>query len=333
MEDLRIATIGAGRLSSRRIYPLLHRLGVQLVAVCDLDAGRAASTAATFGAGATYTDHRAMIADEELDAVIVCVGPGQHAALAVDVMQAGLPVYTEKPPATSAAEARRVLEVSRTSGQICMTAFKKRFAPAYEKVRKAIASGSMGQPSLLTIQYCSGPTYSNEGPDPTAHFLLDFCPHILDLSRYLLGEVAEVYAMRRGRDTYAVTVRFHNGAVGVLGLSSNRDWGVPNELVEVTGEPGRFASVTGSVEMVRYEGARIVDSHRPNFSTAGGDSLIETGFAGELHEFVSAVAEQRKPESSIASSYRTMVLYEAVRDSCETSRPISIDLHDDDEVA
>ncbi len=120
MEGLRIGIIGAGRLASSRLYPCLHTLPITLAAVCDLDRGKAEHNARRFGGGAAYTDYEQMLAREPLDAVLVCVGPEGHARLAMAVMEAGLPVYTEKPPALDAAAARKMWRVSRRTGKLCM---------------------------------------------------------------------------------------------------------------------------------------------------------------------------------------------------------------------
>lgn len=323
-EQLRLGIIGAGQLSSTRIYPCLRFVPVRLAAVCDLDRSRAERIAARFGGERVYTDHARMLSDGELDAVIVCVGPDQHHRLAIEVMEAGLPVYTEKPPAVTVADAYAMLTTSRRTGQICMTGFKKRFAPAYRKLAEAIRAGELGAPSLLSIDYASG-FYTEDPDNPRSQFLLDFTVHILDLTRYLFGEVAEVYARKTEPSTYAVALSFANGAVGTLALTANRDWRVSTEKVEVTGAPGEFAGVENSIRMRRYSKQTIVDWHDPSFSTAGGDSLVETGFAGELIEFVTAVRDGREPESSIASSYRSMVLYDAINRSARTQGPIAID--------
>src|SRR5690606_6147158 len=91
-----------------------------------------------------------------------------------------------------------------------------------------------------------------------------------------------------------------------------------------TGGAGQFISLNNSIQMVRHAGATIMDWHNPSFSTAGGDSLIETGFERELEEFVEAIQQQRQPESSIASSYRTMLLYEAIRQSASEEREVKM---------
>lgn len=325
MADLRVGIIGAGRLSSSRIYPCLHYLPVQLAAVCDLDRTSAERNARKFGGQAVFTDYREMLAEAKLDAVIVCVGPEVHHKLAIDIMEAGIPVYTEKPPAVTAANARLVFETSRRLNIPCMTGFKKRFAPAYQKAKTAICDLDFGTPTLLSIDYCCGPTYRNDPTNPRSQFLLDFCIHIIDLSCYLFGPVDEVYARKRDASTYAVNLLFRNGAVGVLAMSAYRDWNVSTEKVELTGSPGQFISLSNSVEMVRFSGNRVVDWHKPTFSTARGDSLIETGFERELEEFIAAIHEGRQPESSIASSYETMRVYEAIEQAASSNRLITID--------
>jgi predicted dehydrogenase len=313
----RLGIIGAGNLSSRRIYPSLHYVdNLVLAAVCDLDETKARRNAQKFGGERVFTDHRRMLAEANLDGVVVCVAPQAHEALAIEVMEAGLPVYTEKPPAVTAAGARRMLETSRRTGTLCMTAFKKRYAPAYVKAKAIVDGSDFGPPHLLSIDYASGP-YRNDPANPRSWFLLDFGLHIVDLTRFLFGEVAEVFAWERQQTAYAVSLRFVNGAVGTLALTSHRDYPVSTEKVELTGRQSRMISLANSVEMTYWQDREIKAWHSPSFSTAGGDSLLETGFQPELAAFVAAVRGGGEPPSSIASSYRSMLLYEAIKESAE----------------
>jgi predicted dehydrogenase len=314
----RLGIIGAGNLSSRRIYPCLHSIDdLVLAAVCDLDEARARRNARKFGAERVFTDHRRMLTEASLDGVVVCVAPQAHEALAVEVMEAGLPVYTEKPPAVTAEGARRMLDTSRRTGKLCVTAFKKRYAPAYVKAKAIVDSADFGAPHLLSIDYASG-AYRNDPANPRSWFLLDFALHIIDLTRFLFGEVAEVFAWERQQTAYAVSLRFANGAIGTLALTSHRDYAVSTEKVELTGAQGRMMSLANSIELTYWQDREITAWHSPSFSTAGGDSLVETGFQGELAAFVAAArAGGPEPPSSIASSCRTMLLYEAIKQSAE----------------
>jgi predicted dehydrogenase len=216
----------------------------------------------------------------------------------------------------SAAGARRMLEASRRSATLCMTGFKKRYAPAYVKAKAIVDAPDFGAPHLLSIDYASGP-YRNDPQNPRTWFLLDFCVHILDLTRFLFGEVAEVFAWQRELTAYAASLRFASGAVGTLAMTSHRDYAVSTEKVELTGGQGRMLSLTNSVELTYWRDREIRAWHSPSFSTAGGDSLVETGFQPELAAFVAACRGGPEPPSTIASSYRTMLLYEATKESAE----------------
>ncbi|HDZ44038.1 MAG TPA: Gfo/Idh/MocA family oxidoreductase [Phycisphaerae bacterium] len=140
VSDPRICIVGAGGLSTKRIYPNIGAAGAKLVGVCDLDEGKARRNADRFG-GTVYTDMAEMLQAEAPDGVIICIGPDAHAELAKDVLSRGIPVYTEKPPAPDAASALAVARASKQTGVLCTTAFKKRYAAAYTRAREFIESG------------------------------------------------------------------------------------------------------------------------------------------------------------------------------------------------
>ncbi|HOR27823.1 MAG TPA: Gfo/Idh/MocA family oxidoreductase, partial [Candidatus Sumerlaeota bacterium] len=78
--DFRVCIIGAGNLSSNRIYPYIGAAGGRLVGCCDLNTERAERNARRFG-GQAYTDWERMLDDQRPDGVIVCIGPRAHAEL------------------------------------------------------------------------------------------------------------------------------------------------------------------------------------------------------------------------------------------------------------
>lgn len=316
--DLRIGVIGAGGHATHQIYPCLPSLPVRLAAVCDLDKSKAESNATRFGADAVYTDHSRMLRDENLDAVIVCVGADHHSKLAIEVMESGLPVWTEKPPAASSADAAAVLAASRKTGQLCMTGFMKRFAPVYRRARAAVTSPDFGAPCILAIDWSFG-VADNAWLEM---FLLDFGIHMVDLARYMFGEVAEVFARDYDGIAYAITLAFTSGAVGTLSMSANRGLDIVEE-VHLGGSYGNHLTIDRSGRLIRYRGSTVLDYYeRP---LALQDSLIDIGYHGELAEFVSAIQDRREPESSIVSSYETMRLYDAIRHSADERRVVCLD--------
>jgi len=315
MNDPRICVVGAGNLSTRRIYPYLGAAGAQLVGVCDLDRAKAECNARRFG-GRAYADLESMLAEQKPDGVILCIGPGHHAKLAVQVMKLGYPVYTEKPPATSAEEALMVARVAKETGLLCTTAFKKRYTTAANRAREWLDKFPPQQRLSLSIDYCSA-HYKNENPHHT--FLLDFAVHIIDLTRYLFGEAESVFAFSKEGHAYAVSIRFAGGAVGSLSLSDGRSFGIPTEEIEITVEGGNFMSIHNSSSWRITENQKCCEWREPPTFTSAGDSGRETGHLAEIEDFVTALRENRNTtRSNIHESYKTMVLYEAIKTSAET---------------
>ena len=314
----RIAVVGAGNLSSRRIYPYLGAAGARLVGVCDLDRAKAERNAALFG-GTVYTDMEAMLDREKPDGVILCVGPEGHAKLAPVALRRGIPVYTEKPPAPTAADALAVARVSKEAGILCTTAFKKRYAAAYNRAKEFIAEFPPDDLLALSIDYASS-AYKHTGTGSA--FLLDFAIHVIDLSGYLFGDAAEVFAFSKGPDAYAVSLKYASGAVGSLSLNCGRSFGIPTEEVEITAKGGSFMTVHNSSSWRIAREGKCVEWREPPTFTSAGDSGLDTGHLAELADFVQAIQEGRSTRSCIAESYRSMVLYEAIAESAATGRVV-----------
>ena len=319
MDDLRICIIGAGNLATRRIYPNIGAAGACLVGVCDLDAEKAQRNARRFG-GTPYADFELMLKENKPDAVMVCVGPKAHAELAPRILKMGFPVYTENPPAPSAAEAMAVARAAKAAGLLCSTAFKKRYTLAAVRAKEWLASFPEGDRLALSIDSSSGP-YSNK--DLSSQFLHDFCVHPIDLAAYLFGDVASVFAFSKGPEAFAVSLRFLSGAVGSLSLNDGRSFNVPTEEIEMTLRGGNFMSIHNSSQWRITEGQKPKEWREPPTFVSGGDSGYDTGHLAEIEDFFAAVRDHRTTRSNIYESYKTMVLYEATRDSAETGKVIN----------
>jgi len=320
MNDPRICIIGAGSLATKRIYPYIGAAGGDLVGVCDLDAEKRERNARRFG-GLPCADFHKMLDDLKPDCVIICVGPAEHAKLAPEVLRLGYPVYTEKPPATSAADALAVARVAKQTGLLCTTAFKKRYASAHEHAREFIREFPASELYSISIDYASS-HYANDSPRRT--FLLDFAIHAIDLVQYLGGDVAEVFAFTKGSHAYSVSLRFANGAVGSMNLSDGRGSAIPTEEVEITLRGGNSMTVhNSSCWRIGRQGAGAEWREPPTFVSAG-DSGNETGHLAEIVDFLAAVREGRTTRSNIYESYKTMVLYEAIRDSAQSGELVDV---------
>jgi predicted dehydrogenase len=264
-----------------------------------------------------------MLEAEQPDGVILCIGPGPHAELAGQVVRRGIAVYTEKPPALSAAAALEVALLAHKTGVLCMTAFKKRYSTAYDRARRWVEQFDVSQLLSISINYASG-GYSN-GVDPRSDFLLDFGIHAIDLVGYLFGDVEEVLAFSRERHAYSIAMRFISGAVGSMSLNDGRSFSVPTEEVELTAAGGHWMSVRNSSCWRIAAAGQPSEWREPPTFTSAGDSGNETGHLAELVEFVNAIRGKRTvTRSHIYQSYKSMVLYEAIACSATSGKPVRV---------
>jgi len=303
----RIGIVGAGSLASKQIYPNLAPAGLKLAAVCDLERDKAEAKVAQYG-GTAYDDIERMLAEAGLDGVILCVGPEFHCSGARQILEAGFPVYTEKPPAVCAEDLWPVVETARERGLIAMTAMKKRYAKVYQRAKAFIDTEDFGDPQHLQMLRVSAMRWKNVNPR-TDH-LLDYGVHNIDLALYLFGTVERVRASSIGKQIYQAELHYSNGAIGSLAFVE-RPGGPPSEELQLTGTQGWMATADQSHYRLG-SGAGVGEVGDANFTTAGGDGGAVTGHRSELEAFTAALRDGTRPPSHIEESYRTMCVYDAI---------------------
>ena len=259
--------IGAGGLANSQHLPNLALAPhARVKTVCDLRAAAAEAARTKYRIPNAETDHARVLADEEIEAVVIATKAEAHAALTVEALQAGKHVYVEKPLATSVAECEAVVEAQRRSGRHVAVGFNRRFAPAYRLARKIVAAH--GGP--WNIHYRIADSYSRtwgRGEKPGQRLFHELC-HIFDILRWLTGSEAEsVYCVASRADDEVVVCRFASGPVASITSSgyASRDW--PKEALEIIAEFGGV-TVDNFVELRAY----------------GFDDLPRrTCFAGHVH--------------------------------------------------
>ena len=142
-EIVKVGFVGCGTHSTHNIYPMLKYSRCKLVAVCDADEGVARRNANLFGAGdAFYTNADKMLDEQELDGVFV-VGPSpMHYEVGSKVLARGIPLFVEKPPAPTLAQAEEMVALARKNKTIFMVGFMKRHGLPVKKAREMIDAGS-----------------------------------------------------------------------------------------------------------------------------------------------------------------------------------------------
>jgi len=243
-----------------------------------------------------------MLDGEELDVVLICTGPTTHVPLALDCIERRLPVFIEKPPALKLTETERLRKRSEAMGVPVMVGTMKRHAIIYRRLKDIIVSPGFGPVSAVQAKMTTGWKNGNGFA-----LLLDAGIHLVDLLRFLMGDVVDVCHRKCERDdthiSYGIVLTFASGAVGTLFVSDEYIWTRAIERVEITGR-GQFAVADNLVHLAHYLPDGQICAWEPGFSIPNDENLsyFIAGYAGELQAFAEAVQHGGPVSPSIADA-------------------------------
>jgi predicted dehydrogenase len=336
--SIRVAVVGCGWAGARHARAFA-RLGVEVRWAVDTDRGRAEAVAAELGGARVAADHRGALRDPDLDAVSICLPHHLHAPVAAAAAAAGKHVLCEKPLAGTLEEADRMIGAAERAGATLMVAENVRFDPLLRRVRDLLRDGVIGRVVLirLTRQADLARSLQEERPwflDARAAaggIMMSGGIHDVETMRMLLGEVDgevdTVYALRvpqrfvemEGDDTSVATLRFRNGAVGVLTESF-----VAKSLATATGVEIRTLHVDGDLGSLVVDGGQVIRlfSERADLRVGMSPTQHEIyvppqdTFALEIEHFLESIRagsepvtsgrSQRKPLEVVLAAYRSM---------------------------
>ena len=186
MSNLRIGIIGTGVMGTDHAQTLASGIaGAELAAVQDADAARAKSVADRFGCRVAENPE-ALIADPDIDAVLVCSPDATHAPLALACIERGKPVLVEKPLAASLDEGRAVVAAEVAAGRcLVQVGFMRRFDPGYRAMRATLAEQRFGAALFMhnVHRNAIGPDYLT-----SENVIANSAVHEIDIARFVLGE-------------------------------------------------------------------------------------------------------------------------------------------------
>ncbi len=240
--------IGSGNYATAVLIPAFKAAGVRLKTVASAGGVSAAHAGRKFGFEKTTTATEEVFADPEINAVVVATRHDSHALQVCHALEAGKPVFVEKPLALTLDELSQV-EVAYasalTAGQmpLVMVGFNRRFAPQAVKVKSLLTA--LDAPKALVMMV-------NAGAIPSTHWTQDRAVgggrivgeacHFIDLLRYLAGSPivdAQVVSLGNAKgltglgDTVTLTLRFADGSMGTVHYLANGHKSFPKERLEV----------------------------------------------------------------------------------------------------
>jgi predicted dehydrogenase len=262
-----IGVLGAGQIAQAAHFVAVRKAkNAVLYAICDSADDLRERVAAIHRPARTFADYDAMLADEQLDAVIIAVADQFHVPLSIKALEAGKHVLVEKPMATTVEDAQALLDAARESDRVVLVGHEKRYDPGVAYAHDFIRD-EIGELIGLKHWYCdssyrysitdtlqpiieSSTAVRRPPGDPKAdrrrYLVLGHGSHLLDTARYLGGPLTAIRARlstRAGTYCWFGEVAYANGCLGQVDLTIavRMDWW---EGFQVYGSAG---SVIGKV--------------------------------------------------------------------------------------
>ncbi|WNR43125.1 inositol 2-dehydrogenase [Paenibacillus roseipurpureus] len=250
MKKIKIGIIGAGRIGKIHADNLLRMPQVEIIAVSDLFAGpELEAWAEARNISLVTKDSNVLIQHPDIDAIFICSSTDTHVPLIQQAAKAGKHIFCEKPISMDITKTESAIEEVKKAGVKLQIGFNRRFDHNFKRVQEVVQGGGIGDPHIIKI--------TSRDPNPphidyvkvSGGIFMDMMIHDFDMARFVSGsEVDEVYAVGNvlinpdfaehgDVDTAVVTLRFANGALGVIDNSRQAVYGY-DQRVEVFGSKG-----------------------------------------------------------------------------------------------
>ena len=328
---MKIGIIGAG-LQGRRRAQAVKQFGDELVIIASGHWDRAKLLADEMGCQAA-TSWEEVVERQDLEVVVVCTPPHLHTPMSIAAMKNGKHVLCEKPLARNPEEAKAIVDTARENGVKLKGGFNLRHHPGMRQARDWTDKGLIGEPILLRLRYGIGgrPGYEKDWrarPEISGGGqLMDQGMHVLDLSRWFIGEFSEAsgfidtsfWDIAPLEDNAFALLRTAQGRVASLHVS----WTQWKNLFsfEIFGCDG-YIIVEGlggsyGVEWAALGKRAFLEPFKEEIiEFRGGDR----SWNDEWEEFITAIREEREPEGNGYDGLRAVELayaiYESARKGC-----------------
>jgi myo-inositol 2-dehydrogenase/D-chiro-inositol 1-dehydrogenase len=332
--EIRVGLIGAGRIGRVHAENLAYRIPeADLVAVSDIFVKAAQKLAVELSVPAAYEDHRPILEDDQIDAVLICCSTDTHAQLIEEAAQAGKQIFCEKPIALDLHEIDRALTAVDRAGTKLMIGFNRRFDPNFRRVHQIVAAGEIGQPQILRITSRDPAPPSIEYVKVSGGIFVDMTIHDFDMARYLMGsEVEAIYAAggvlvdpaigeAGDVDTALTTLHFASGALGVIDNSRQAVYGY-DQRVEVFGSAGCVTADNDYPNTAQVSDALRVRRDLPlNFFM----ERYTESYVAEIRAFVRCILDDTPPPVTGTDGRIPVVMGYAAKKSAEEGRPVRLE--------
>lgn len=351
MTQLRVGVIGAGSISGVHLHAYSVHPNVKLMAIADLNEGRAQEKAATYGIPHVYNNYQELLADPEVDAVSICTWNNTHAEIAILALEAGKHVLCEKPLAKSLEQAEMVAEAVKRTGKLLLVGFVRRYSDQVKLLKKYTDSDALGdiyyaKASILRRLGNPGGWFSDSsrsGGGP----LIDLGVHMIDVCWFLMGKpkvksVSGNTYRQLGNRSNVEGLSFYQAADYDASLNDVED--LANTLIRFENGASLYVDVSFTLHAAADESSAKI------YGTKGGAELepklvivteqfntiinidpqidhlsfqFQDSFNNEISHFVDCCLGKAEPISPVEDGVELMRILNAVYESAASGREIS----------
>lgn len=332
MKKLKVGIIGAGRIGQVHAKSITYHIPqAEILAISDIYEDGAAKVANELGIQAYYKDYHKILENPDIDAVLICSSTDTHADIACEAAAAGKHIFCEKPVDLTVAKIKKVIEAVDKAGVKLQIGFNRRYDHNFAQIKKLEQDGKIGK--LQTIKITS------RDPEPPAieyvkvsgGIFLDMTVHDFDMARFIGGEVEEVYANATVMvdpaigeagdvDTALVTLKFKNGAVGVIDNCRKASYGYDQRL-EVFGSKGQATAGNDTPTNVLFIDENGNVSDKPLYFFL---ERYMQSFTDEMTQFIDCVLNDKPTQTTVYDGLEALRLGLAAKKSVAEHRPVKL---------
>ncbi len=356
-DTVRVGVVGASPFTENtHILALKSHPRAEVVALCGQRKGHTEEIARKHGIPQAFTDYRRMIEGGGLEALVVSAPDDLHYPITRLALEAGLHVMCEKPLAMNAVQAREMTDSAHAKRLVNMTFYTFRWMPQYRYMKQLIEEDYLGAPYHASLRFHAAYARSGEyvwrlDARRANGVLGDIASHLIDLARWLVGEIEWVNASLAvharpsspevANDTAFLNLGFRSGAQGSLIVSAASyladQWG--GRMVELYGEKGTlecYDAATGEGPTPRVVGAR---ANEPRFATlplpelyTGGADMTSWNWWSQIltsqpvgdRLFIDAILNGDHPAPTFEDGWRGMQVIDAAFEADRIGKKIVI---------
>lgn len=327
---LKIGLLGAGRIAGVHAAAISQNPQSKLVAISDFYPELADKLARQFDA--VMRTNEDIIADPEIDAVLIATPTDTHSDLIEAATAAGKAVLCEKPVDLSLERARACLHNSAPSGVPVMVGFNRRFDPNFAALKASLEAGDIGKAELLSI------TSFDPAPPPVSYIktsgglFRDMMIHDFDMANFIMGE-APISVMATAScvvdpeigaagdvDTAVVTLSYADGRIAVIKNSRRAAYGY-DQRVELLGAQGLLQAQNMLENTVVKSTDKGVTGAKPTYFFL---ERYMAAYAAEWASFVDAVTNGTALPVTLSDGIDALAMAEAATRSAQSAMPVTL---------